>query len=64
MSVALAHNVVGGFDLSAKEKRELAKMLISDASPKKADDLEWAKNDFKQRLKRIANGKNNMGDQS
>ena len=54
MSVSIAHNVVKGLELSPREKKELAKLLIADEKPEKASELEWAKNDFKQRLKKIA----------
>lgn len=51
MSVSLAHNVIKSFNLSNKELKELSKGLSQMASPKYQSELEWAKNDFKARLK-------------
>lgn len=54
MSVEVAHSVVGQFDLSAKEKKELAKLLIEDASPKRMERRERFREHFKEVLRKSA----------
>lgn len=57
MSVQTAHNIVMQLGLSPKERKELAKLLAGNPG-KPATRHEEFKEDFKERLRRIAERKN------
>lgn len=64
MSVDLAHSVIEQFDLSPRERKELADLLMERENLKRPDTFQWAKAHFKGVLKKSSEKRKPCGNRA